>query len=101
MLQLFDVKVSTAGITVPSSVSVLATSSATSPVGSLSNRTVNVAVPSDSVVRSREVVDVAGDTETPAVSSSVRVRVAFGGSATPLPPADVPDTVTDLFGAST
>ena len=101
MLQSLDVKVSTAGAAVPSSVSELATSSSTSPVGSLSSFTVNVAVPPDSVVRSRLVVDVAGDTETPAVSSSVRVRVAFGGSATLLPPAAVPDTVTDLFGAST
>ena len=101
VLQSLDVKVSTAGITVPSAVSELATSSSTSPVGSLSSFTVNVAVPPDSVVRSRLVVDVAGDTETPAVSSSLRVRVAADGCATPLPPAAVPDTVTDLFAAST
>ena len=79
----------------------LATSSATSPVGSLSNATVNVAVPPDSVVRSRLVVEVAGDTETPAVSSSARVRVAADGFAALLPPADVPETVTDLLGEST
>ena len=35
------------------------------------------------------------------VSSSVRVRVAFDGFATPLPPAAAPETVTDLFGEST
>ena len=34
-------------------------------------------------------------------SSSVSVRVAFGGFATLLPPAAVPETVTDLFGEST
>ena len=34
-------------------------------------------------------------------SSSSRVRVTSGGSATLLPPAAAPDTVTDLFGEST
>ena len=33
-------------------------------------------------------------------SSSVMVSVALGGFAAPLPPAAVPDTVTDLFGES-
>ena len=89
------------GAAVPSSASELATPSTTFPVGSLSSSTVNVAVPPDSVVASRIVVEVDGDTAIPAVSSSSKVRVAFGGSATPLPPAAVPDTVTDLSGAST
>ena len=35
------------------------------------------------------------------VSSSSRVRVTAGGSSTLLPPAAVPETVTDLFGEST
>ena len=35
------------------------------------------------------------------VSSSARVRVAFAGFATPLPPADVPDTTTCLFPEAT
>ena len=95
------VKVRADGETVPSSVSELATPSTTFPVGSLSSSTANVAVPPDSVVTKRFVVDGGGDTEIPAASSSVRVRVTFGGFATPLPPAAVPETVTDLSAAST
>ena len=75
---------SVAGPTVPSLVSELAVPISTSPVGSVASFTVNVAVPPDSVVSSRElVVDVAGDTAIPAVSSSVKV------SETP-PPDTVP-----------
>ena len=62
-----------AGDTVPWAVSVLATSSTTSPVGSLSSTTVKVAVPPASLVRSRDVADGVGDTVTPAVSSSALV----------------------------
>ena len=101
MLQSLAVKVSTAGAAVPSSVSELATSSSTSPVGSLSSRTVNVAVPPDSVVTSRLVADVAGDTATPAVSSSARVSDAPVTIPTPWPFAALPVTVTALSAAST
>ena len=101
MLQSLVSKVSDDGDTVPSAVSVLATPSTTSPVGSLSSFTVKVAVPPSSVVPSREVVDVDGDTANPAVSSSVKVSVTFGGAATPLPPATVPETVTGLSATST
>ena len=34
-------------------------------------------------------------------SSSVKVKVTFGGFETPLPPAAAPETVTDLLGEST
>ena len=81
--------------------SVLAAASTTFPVGSLFSSTANVAVPPDSVVTSRSVADVDGDTTIPAVSSSVRVRITFDGWATPLPPAAVPQTITDLSGEST
>ena len=40
-------------------------------------------------------------TVTPAVSSSVIVRVRSDGFATECPPLDVPETVTDLSAAST
>ena len=101
MFQVVAVKVSDDADTVPSVVSELATPSTTFPVGSLSSFTVKVFVPPDSVVRSRVVVDVAGDTANPAVSSSVTVSVTLDGADTPLPPETVPDTVTDLSATST
>ena len=70
VFQVVAVKVSDDGDTAPSVVSELATPSTTSPVGSVSSVTVKVARPPASVVCSRDDVDVAGATETPAVSSS-------------------------------
>ena len=65
-----------------------------------------VSVPPSSVVRSREVVDVAGDTANPAVSSSVMVSdapvtVIVSDSAVAWAFAAVPVTVTALSAAST
>ena len=65
--------------------------------GSESRTTVNVAP----VVSCSVTVMVVGLKVTPAVSSSVSVSVAFDGSATLLPPAAVPETVTDLSATST
>ena len=103
MLQLVVVNVSVDGPTVPSPVSELATPISTSPVGSVASFTVNVAVPPDSVVSSREPVDVAGDTASPAVSSSVSVSATPPPDTvpTPWPLASTAVTVTCRSAAST
>ena len=100
-------KVSDDGDTVPSVVSVLATSSTTFPAGLLASFTVKVAVAPASVVASRFVIVVegAGDTTTAAVSSSVMASAAPVTAPTPWElravAATVTVTVTALSGAST
>ena len=69
----------------------------TSSTGSVASTTVNVAVP----LLSSVVVSSVADTFTPAVSSSVMVRLTSAGALTPRAFSAVADTVTCLSSAST